>query len=156
VVEGREPVVSGSGWLKPLIFVASVMVVLAVISTAAVLLLGGPKEMTYPAGSPEAAFQDFVRAARSGDWTTADGLISADLKARGMDARAVAGYTYMTDVTVSIKSSTRAADHATLNVDYQFGSNSAFGGYSYDNVSSVVMILEADGWKLDSQLGGGF
>ena len=155
MVEGSEPVAPGSGWLKPLLFVASVMVVLAVVSTAAALLLGGPKEITYPTGSPEAAFQLFVRAARSGDWTTADGLISSDLKNRGMDARAAAGYTYLTDVAVSIKSSTRTGDLATLNVDYRFGSSSAFGGYSYDTVSNVVMVLEADGWKLDSQLGGG-
>lgn len=155
MVEGSEPVEPGSGWLKPLTFVASVMVVLAVVATAAVLLLGGPKEITYPAGSPEAAFQDFVRAARAGDWTTADGLISLDLKGQGMTAESAAGYTSLTDVTVSIKSSTRIGDQATLTVDYQFGSRSVLGGYSYDTVSSVVMVLESDGWKLDSRLGGG-
>jgi hypothetical protein len=155
VVDDSEPAAPGSGWLKPLIFVASVMVVLAVASTAAVLLVGGPKQVTYPAGSPEAAFQDFVQAARTGDWATADGLISSDLKARGMDAEAAAGYTYLTDVTVSIRSSSRTADRATLSVDYQFRSGPGFGSYSYDTLSSVQMVLEADGWKLDSQLGGG-
>jgi hypothetical protein len=154
VVDGSEAIKPGSGWLRPLVAVAALMVVLAVASTAAVVLVGGPKEVTYPAGSPEAAFQAFVWAAKRGDWTTADGLLSSGAKAQGVTAEAAAGYTTLTDVTVSIRSSSRTGDRATLSVDYEFSSGSGFGSNSYDTLSSVQMVLEADGWKLDSRLGG--
>lgn len=154
MVDGSEAIKPGSGWLRPLLAVGAFVVVLALVSTAAVVFIGGPKEVTYPAGSPEAAFQDFVQAARKGDWTTADDLVSLNLKAQGLTAEAAAGYWNLTDVTVSIRSSTRTGDRATLGVDYEFRSGSGFGSYTYHTLSSVQMVLEESGWKLDSRLGG--
>jgi len=152
-VDGSEAIKPGSGWLRPLIAVAAFVIALAVASTAAVVFVGGPKEVTYPAGSPEAAFQDFVQAARRGDWAAADDLVSLNLKAKGMSAKAAAGWRSMADVTVSIRSSTRTGDQTTLGVDYEYRSGSGFGSYSHHTLSSVEMVLEESGWKLDSWLG---
>jgi hypothetical protein len=154
VIEGNDPGKSGSGWLKSLVLVAAFMVALAVISTAAVMVAGGPKPADYPARSPEAAFQAFVKAANAGDWTTADGLLSANLKTQGMTAQDAAGYMSLGSMTMSIQSSSTTGSQATLNVDYRISAGVGLVSSGYDMYSSVRMVLESDGWKLDSRLGG--
>jgi hypothetical protein len=156
VVEGSEPIQAGSGWPKSLLAVAAFMVILAVAATAVVMTVGGPKESTYPAGSPEAAFQSFLKAAKSGDWTTADGLLSSGLQAQGVTAQQAAGPATLDLVTVSIKSSSTTGTVATLSLDVQTSSGSGLGSFSYHSVSTVRMVLEGDRWKLDSQVGSGY
>jgi len=124
--------------------------------TAAVLVVGGPAQSNFAAGTPQAAFQNFVDAAQRSDWVTANSLLSAPLKDRGMDAQSAAGFINVGGMTVSIDSSSGSGDRVTLYVSYQMGSGSVIPPYSaYSMSSSVDMVRESDGWKLDSQVGPG-
>jgi hypothetical protein len=155
VIEGNDPGRSRSGWLKSLVVVAAFMVVLAVASTAAVLVAGGPRQADYPTGTPEAAFQAFVKAVNAGDWTTADGLMSANLKSQGITAQQAGAFVTMGSVSVSIQSSSTTGSQATLSVDYKLDIGATgLVSSSVDMPSTVRMVLEPGGWKLDSQLGG--
>lgn len=146
------PVPSRSGWVKPMVAIAAFAVILTLVSSGAVLLLGGPSPATYPAGTPSAAFQDFVNAAKKGDWATADGLISANLRSQGLTSQSVAGIVATTDVIVSIDSSHQDGSRATLDVTYQFSSGGVFSNSGLFSGSGVLMVLEPGGWKVDSQL----
>lgn len=153
---GHAPVRSRPGWVKPLIAIAAFVVILTVASTAAVLVVGGPAQSNFAAGTPQAAFQNFVDAAQRSDWVTANSLLSAPLKDRGMDAQSAAGFINVGGMTVSIDSSSGSGDRVTLYVSYQMGSGSVIPPYSaYSMSSSVDMVRESDGWKLDSQVGPG-
>jgi hypothetical protein len=145
-----------SGWLKPLIGIAAFVIVLTVASTAAVLVVGGPGQKAYATGTPEAAFQSFVDAVQNNDWVTANTLVSASMKDRGTDAQTAAGMLTAGGTTVTIESSAGDVSRTTLFVTIQIGSNSGMPlNPSYTMGSSVDMVREADGWKLDSTVGGG-
>jgi hypothetical protein len=151
---GAAPVRSRPGWVKPLIAIAAFVVVLTVASTAAVLVVGGPGPSNYAAGTPQAAFQNFVDATQRSDWVTANSLLSASMKDRGMDAQSAAGFLNVSGTTVSIESSSGDANRMTLYFSY--GSSAGMPPYSaYGMSSSVDMVRESDGWKLDSQVGPG-
>ena len=148
------PVRSRPGWVKPLIAIAAFVVVLTVASTAAVLVAGGPAQHNYASGTPQAAFQSFVDAAQQNDWATANSLLSASMKDRGMDAQSTAGFLTVSGTTVSIESSSGDANRMTLHFSY--GSSAGMPPNTvYWMVSSVDMVRESDGWKLDSQVGPG-
>jgi len=155
--ERVAPIVAARpGWIRPLVAIAAFVVVLTVASTAAVLVAGGPAQHNYAAGTPQAAFQNFVDAGQRSDWVTANSLLSATLKGRGMDAQSAAGFLNVSGMTVSIDSSSGSGDRVTLYVSYQMGSGSVIPPYSaYSMSSSVDMVRETDGWKLDSQVGPG-
>lgn len=154
MVEGNQPVAPNAGWLRPLVAIVAFVVVLTVASTAAVLWVGGPRPASYPAGSPQAAFQDFVTAVQNGDWATADGMLSSNQRAQGVTSQMVGGMFSDSGATVSIVSSSGSGDRVTLNVTVQVNSGSWLGSYSYTNATQVVMVQETGGWKVDSQLYG--
>ena len=151
------PVRSRPGWVKPLIAIAAFVVVLTVASTAAVLVVGGPGRTNYASGTPQAAFLNFADAVQRNDWATAGGLLSTGLKDRGIDAQSAAGFLNVGGgMTVSIDSSAGSGDRVTLYVSFQMGTGSVIPPYSaYGMSSSVDMVRESDGWKLDSQVGPG-
>ena len=153
--ERVAPVVPArSDWIKPLIAIAVFVVVLTVASTAAVLVVGGSAQSNFAAGTPQAAFQNFVDAAQRSDWVTANSLLSAPLKGRGMDAQSAAGFLNVSGMTVSIDSSSGDANRMTLYFSY--GSSAGMPPNTvYWMSSSVDMVRESDGWKLDSQVGPG-
>lgn len=151
------PVASGSGWVRPMVAVAAFAVILTLVSTAAVLLIGGPSQVSYAKGTPEAAFQDFVTAAKKGDWATAEGLMSSNLRtAQGMTAQSAAGMAAQSGVTVSVNSTYRNGNSATLSVIYQYNSPPGVGSSSWTSSASVEMVLESGGWKVDSPLNLGY
>ena len=151
------PVASGSGWVRPMFIVAAFAVILTLMSTAAVLFVGGRSQASYVKGTPEAAFQDFVNAAKKGDWVTAEGLMSSNLRIQqGMTAQSAAGMAAQAGVTVSIDSTYRSGNRATLSVSYRYETQAgavAVGGVSS---STVEMVVESGGWKLDSPLYFGY
>jgi hypothetical protein len=155
VINGNETATSRRVWLMPMLAIAAFSIVLTVASTAAVIWLGGPSRASYPAGSPEAAFQEFVTAAQNGDWATADTLMSSNMRAQGQSSQPMVAGMLSGGTTVSINSSTRTGNTATLSVSYTYNSGSLFGSSTYTTVGNVSMILGADGWKLDSSLYGG-
>lgn len=158
-VVSEEPIApepSSSGWVRPMVAIAAFVVILTLVSSGAVLWLGGSSQLTYAAGTPEAALQDFVNAAQKGDWTTADRLLSSNLKSQGMASQSVAGLAGQSGVTVSIDSEYRNGSRATLSVSYQSDSSAGLNSPNYVAGSSVDMVLEADGWKVDSPLYYGY
>lgn len=144
------PANSNAGWIRPLVAIAVFTLILTVASAVAVLSPGGPTATTYPPGSPQEAFQRFVAAAKNNDWTTADSLLSSDLKTLGLSPEAIAGPAQGTG-TVSIDGVTfQDSSHVYLNVTYHFSD----GTMMRNDVSGapVLMVLEPGGWKVGSEL----
>ncbi len=147
---------SGPVWLRPLIAISAVVVVLTVVSTAAVLVLGGPRQASYAPGSPEDAFQRFVAAAYAGDYQTADSYLSQRLIDQGTSTRLMVSHDYGVGGNRSwtIDSAQRRGDTATLYVKvetrYQSGLVSTTSSYTTD----VQMAFERGGWRVDSSLYG--
>jgi hypothetical protein len=136
-----------------MVTVAAFAVILTLLSTAAVLFVGGRSQAGYAKGTPEAAFQDFINAAKNGDWVTAEGLMSSDLRTQqGMTAQSVAGMAAQSGVTVSIDSTYRSGNRATLSVTYRSDTQSGAVSAGWTSSASVEMVLESGGWKVDSPL----
>jgi hypothetical protein len=151
------PVASGSGWVRPMVIVAAFAVVLTLLSTAAVLFVGGRSQAGYAKGTPEAAFQEFISAAKKGDWVTAEGLLSSNLRTeQGMTAQSVAGVAAQGGVSVSIDSTYRSGNRATLSLTYQYETQAGAIVVSGTSNASVEMVLESGGWKVDSPLYFGY
>ena len=142
---------SSKGGLKSLVVIVVAVAVLMVVSTASVLLVGGPSRASYTPGTPQAAFQNWLSAANAGDWTTADTYLSSSLIAQGVSSEQMAGPSSATRPMVTIDSAQLGAQSATLFITIQGSSGSGIGAGTYASTSSVQMVLENGSWKIDSQ-----
>jgi hypothetical protein len=141
-------------WARPLIGISAFVIVLTVAATAAVIVAGSPAKPNYAAGTPEAAFTDFVDAVQHGDWTTADAMVSTTMRDRGENARTLSsGIAYGT-WTVTIESVSGAGNYRTLYVSYEMSVSGGMTSYMNSFSGSVQMVLEPSGWKIGSQLLG--
>jgi len=73
-----SPAGTGRTWLMA----AIVALALVGIATAAILIAGGQREVTYAPGTPEAVVQDYIRAWDAGDTDAAYAYFSSRVQAR--------------------------------------------------------------------------
>jgi hypothetical protein len=149
--QGRQ----GREWLRPLLVVAVAVVVLTVASMAAVLVVGARPQPSYPGDSPEAALQAYVSAVGGGDYATADGLLSARIRGEGISSgMSHSGSTPFT-LSVSIVAVHLHGYRATIDVEMRRSYPGAINS-SYAYATSLDMVQENGGWKIDSEQISGF
>jgi len=140
-------------WLMPLATIAVAMIVLTILSTSAVLWMGGgTSQPSYAPGTPEAAMQEFVDAYKRGDYVTVDSYLSSRLKSEGITTKMGGGLgTSGAELTVTITSARVNGDRATLDVQITRSSNSFLGNTSSSYGASVDLVREGGSWKIDSE-----
>jgi hypothetical protein len=131
---------------------------IAVISTAAVVLLAGRGPSTFPPDSPEAALQAYLEGFAAQDWETAYGSFSSDVQADvSYDEWVRAAEEW---VTYSGPQSRRVVvddvevdgNEATLYLTLEFAEGGGLGGSSYSYPTQVQMVREDGAWKIDQPL----
>ena len=153
-------------WLRPLVVVAVAMIVLTVVSTAAVLTVGGPAAPVsseapssydiisvpnFAAGSPEVAYLSYVAAIQKGDYDAADAMLSSSAIAAGEDSTTLGLEDSIGAFTPTVGKTEVDGDTATLYVTLQkaMGDESAAPTFSLD--VTVHLVREGGIWKIDSE-----
>ena len=153
-------------WLRPLVVVAVAMIVLTVVSTAAVLTVGGPAAPVsseapssydiisvpnFAAGSPEVAYLSYVAAIQKGDYDAADAMLSSSAIAAGEDSTTLGPEDSIGAFTPTVGKTEGDGDTATLYVTLQMamGDESAAPTFSLD--VTVHLVREGGIWKIDSE-----
>jgi hypothetical protein len=138
-------------WLRPLVGIAAAMIILTIVSTAAVMVVGGAaRTPDYGAGTPQDAFIKFASAVQAGDYATADTYLSSRLRQNGVSSLQFGGpETGMPAASVAIASQQINGDMATLQVAFKYMSSRNAANPAGQ---SVQMVREGGGWKVDSQL----
>lgn len=147
------PSTSRKEWLRPLAIIAVAMIVLTVLSSAAVLWMGDRTvQASYPAGTPEAAMQAYIAAYEKGDYDTASSYLSSRLKSEGITTKVAGSYgPSAAGLGVTITSARVNGDRATLVVQITRSSNSVLGNTSSSYETSVALVREGGSWKIDSE-----
>jgi hypothetical protein len=140
---------SDRSWLTPLAVIAGMFLILMIAATAAVALTG-PSTPSSASGTPGAAIQSWASAMQAHDYATADTYLSTSLKSQGVTSRDM--LTYGDLVNVTIDSVSIQGDSAVVEIHLTAGSKSD-STYNFTIPSTVSMIRESDGWKIDSTVG---
>lgn len=146
---------------RAVIWVAAGILALVVAAVVVVLLAGTRPPVTFPPDSPQAAMQGYLAAWEERDLERAYGSFSSDIKARvTLDEyeSSVRGYGEVApgEEAVYIDAAEGSGDQVTLHltvehyVDYGGGP----GADTYRSETTVRMVRESDGWKIDDQLIG--
>ena len=167
-------------WLMPLIVIAIAMIVLTVVSTAAVLTIGGSDAPTYPPGywqgsalsspwpiavptygpgdvskydasTPENAFRSYINAIAVGDRASADQMLSARARSIGDSSSQIGPTIEGSYTSVTIESSRVTGDTATLNVTIQSFFGDGVGASKMSWSEIVGLVREGDTWKIDTE-----
>lgn len=143
--------------------------IVAIAIGAGVLLLAGlvaavlitRPAATYPAGSPEAAFQAYLFAYRTGDVEAAYGAFSGDVRSRltlaqykGLDADQRRWQAQEDPRIVLDRTDRTAADRVTLQMTIEHFNPGVFGSSRWTEPLSVRMVREAGAWRIDDPLLG--
>jgi hypothetical protein len=128
-----------------------------VVATAIVLLAGGQAGTSYPANSPEGAFQRYLDAWFDKDYAAAYEYFTPRIKATmsydefERDAELYGSYVRQT-VSLDRSSGTDPTRTLHLTVTDYYGDPAYGGGYSQEQ--SVRMRLEGTSWLIDEALIG--
>ncbi|HUZ00590.1 MAG TPA: hypothetical protein VMU89_09570 [Thermomicrobiaceae bacterium] len=148
---------------RSIAIIGVVVVLLVVAAVVAALTLGSRGETTFPAGSPQAAFQAYYRASQAGDLTTAYGSFSqsvhaqmspeqyAQLASSYGSSMAPPGTTQRLTINEVV---THASASATLYVTVErvSGSGLDVSRFTYDR--QIWMVQEDGAWKIGEALLG--
>lgn len=136
------------------------LAIVTLVAIAVIVAVALPDEpATYPAGSPEAAFQTFYQAWEAGDTDTAYAAMSSDVKRdmtsdeyRQMDSEQ--SWQRDEDRRVVLLKSEVTGDRAVLDLRVDQFYQGGLGGdrYSYDR--SVRLVREDGVWLIDEPLVG--
>ena len=164
----------------PLIVIAIAMIVLTVVSTAAVLTIGGSDVPTYPPGywqgsalsspwpiavptygpgdvskydasTPENAFRSYINAIAMGDRASADQMLSARARSIGDSSSQIGPKIEGSYSSVTIESSRVTGDTATLNVTIRSSFGDGVGTPTMSWSEIVGLVREGDTWKIDTE-----
>jgi hypothetical protein len=131
---------------------------LLVVTVVVVLLAGDRPPRTYPAGSPEAAYQAYVTAWQAGDdeaayasFTTAVRAETpyADYHRQAIEYR-LYGQQPGTTTRVFIDAATVQGETATLQVTVETSVVSGLGANRYRSTLPVTLVREDGAWRLDT------
>jgi hypothetical protein len=152
------PSAGSTGFPRSVLVAGVALAALIVVALIAALALPH-SPATYPAGSPEAAFQEFYQAWESRDLEGAYAHLSAAVRAD----LSLAGYRLLDserswqrdqDRRVVLTGTETAGDRATLQlrVDEFYGGGLGAQRSSWDR--SVTLVREDGGWMIDEPLVG--
>ncbi len=144
---------SRSTWLMGL-----VLAVAAVLLAVSVAILGGDQgDAEYAPGSPEAAFQDYVRAWDSGDIDGAWAALSDEAHDRvdEREYRDAARWRDEETARIWIDRVTGSGDRVTLHVTIETGYGPGLlGPDRYLDQTRVALVREDDQWRIATPLIG--
>jgi hypothetical protein len=136
---------------------AIVGVVLVVAAAAAIGLTSGREDAHYLPGSPEAAFQEYVRVWEVGDTETAWAALTLRAQEQIPRHEFNSANRWRTEesrrvwIEEVLGSEERPVLHLTVETIYHGG---LFGSDRYREDSRVVMVREDGAWKIDSPIAG--
>ena len=142
--------------------VAVGIVALVTITAAVVLLLGSREPASLPADSPEGVVQRHLAAFEDGDFETAHGFFSSEVRAE-MDVEAYEQLTrdygmFPTDASrrVLFDRTETDGDRATvhLTVEEYHGGGAFGGGDTYRSPREIRMVREDGAWRIDEPIVG--
>ncbi len=131
----------------------AVTMVVAVLGVAAILLSGEPSESEYPSGSPQAAFQGYLRAWEAGDASGAWAFLSTAARERVSYERFDAANRRQPDdaYRVWIEDVSVDGDHAVLQVVVESLTGEGLLEPDRERVERrVTLAQEAGAWKVDT------
>jgi hypothetical protein len=139
--------------------IAAGILALVVLGAVVVLLAENRTPTSFPAGSPEAAMQGYLAAWDSNDLETAYGYFSDAVQSQVTLAEyqdAVRGFGDVSpgDEAIYIDAAEIDADRATVHLTVEHYSGDGPGAETYRSTSTVRMVRDAAGWKIDQQLIG--
>jgi hypothetical protein len=147
-----------TGPSRSLLWVTIALIVLAVVAMVVVILGGRSGPATYPAGSPEAAFQAYLAAYEGADPAAAYAALSTRIReAWPYDDYVQARDSYRSwqqDQRVWIDRSERAGEQATLFLTIETRYGSGIGANTSTDHREVRMTLEDGSWRVDQRLVG--
>jgi hypothetical protein len=132
-------------------------IVLVVVAVAAIVIVGAREDKEYAAGSPEAAFQAYVRAWDAGDTDAAWAMLTDEAQVRGSrsDFRAANSWreNQAQRIWIDQRQGTdeRAVLHLTIESIHDEG---LFGSGRDQDESRVTMVREDGDWKIATPLVG--
>jgi len=143
---------SDRSWLAPLATIAGLFLVLMLAATASVIVFAPskPPAGASRAGSPSAAVQAWALAMEAGDSTTADQYLSSRLRSQGTTSDDILFGQKVT--ALSVVSESIQGDSATVQVTLVTSSFLGDSSGGLTTASSVPMVLENGGWKIDNAI----
>ena len=147
---------------RSIAIIGGVVVLLVVAAVVAALTLGSRGEATFPAGSPEAAFQSYYRAYQGGDLTAAYGYFSSTVQrqmSRDQYAQYVSSYGSSmgppgATERLTVDGVTTHGTAATLSLTVEEVYGSGVGVQRYSFTRQVRLVQENGAWKVDEALIG--
>lgn len=148
-----------AGPSRPIVWLTIALVVLAVVAVAVVLLGGRAAPATYPADSPEAAYQAYLAAYDDPDPAVAYAALTQRVRDSWpydeyLRARDTSGWQWQQDHRVWIDRVDRSSDRATLHLTIEFSSGTGLNTSTWTDRREVRMALEDGGWRIDQPLVG--
>ena len=131
------------------------IVVLLGTTVAVVLVRGDPPAASYPAGSPEAAFQAYLAAWEAGDDATAYASFTAEvrtdttLEAYHRQAEDMRRHDPGTGRRVFIDSASIRGESATLQLTVETTNIGGLSANRYRSTTTASMVRQDGAWKLD-------
>jgi hypothetical protein len=144
---------------RAITWIGAGILALVVASAVIVLLAEGRAPTSFPAGSAQAAMQGYLAAWEERDLERAYGYFSDDIQARiSLDdyQNAVRGYGEFPpgEEAVFIDAAEGSGDSTTLHLSVERYYGEGPGAGSDRTQTTVRMVRQADGWKIDDQLIG--
>jgi hypothetical protein len=153
-MDTREPANRPRSSARPTwLIVVAVVVTVAVLGAAALLLSSGPSESEYPSDSPQAAFQDYVRAWESGDANGAWAFLSTAARERVSYERFEAANRRQPDdaYRVWIEDVSVDGDQAALQVVVESLTGNGLLEPDRERLERrVTLVREAGTWKVEN------
>jgi hypothetical protein len=141
-----------SGWLIG----GLVGLAIAVAIITAIVVAVSRQDEVYPAGSPEAAFQAYLRAWDEGDTEAALAAFSERARKRvsTWEFRQAQGWADEEAARIWIDDVTERDGRVTLRLAIETVYGGLFGSERYTEHTRVTLVREDGGWKIDTPLVG--
>jgi len=144
---------------RAITYIAGGVLSVVVIAAAVVLLAGGRAPIEYPAGSPQAAMQGYLAAWKQHDLEDAYRYFSDGVHATTTFAAYQRGVNeFGVDVPgeegVFIDQVEDSGDRVTLHLTVEHYVSGTPAGDTYRTSTSVPMVRQTGGWKIDQLLMG--
>ena len=140
--------------------IAAALAIIALVAISVIVAVALPDEpATYPADSPEAAFQAFYGAWETGDTDAAYALLSADVKRTFTadsyrDRDSEQSWQRDEDRRVVLLKSEVTGDRAVLDLRVDTFYDGGFGGSRYSDDRSIRLVRVDGAWHIDQPLLG--
>jgi hypothetical protein len=150
---------TGARPLRTIVILGGLVALLVVTAVVVSLVLAPGEPASYPADSPEYAFQRYYQALQDGDTRAAYSLFSARVQ-RQLSYDQFAAYAGRQPQTseqspiVRIDRVTRGDEGATLSLSLEQRFGSGFGQSSDVQQRSVRLVQENGAWKIDDAIVG--